>query len=316
MDKESNEIPLVSFCMSTYKRPELLKQQLLLLLKQDYKYFDIVISDNDSELSAKKIVMEINDSRIRYFANDVNLGMVNSFNKSIERATTKYIVMITDDDPLDTTMLMEMVELIKYYPDFSIYCGFKRQGKKNGEIETFSKDNFAIEMLDPRKTFHIFWTNCILNRHDTLKSGGMPEYGSPHLADHAMMAFTGSINGGVIINKTFSTHCVHDSNFSRLKLDNYLNGCTGFYECTKKFFANYEKQNKISKTIIKHLHKWFIVMSFSLRRFYFNINDNDKIAEIDEFSKNIIKIEYMKTIEYKYRIKKIVFRLKNAFGII
>jgi glycosyltransferase involved in cell wall biosynthesis len=37
----------VSFCISTFKRPEFLRVQLALLLRQTYPHFEIVISDND-----------------------------------------------------------------------------------------------------------------------------------------------------------------------------------------------------------------------------------------------------------------------------
>ncbi len=95
----------VSFCISTYKRPELLKQQLALLLTQTFKDFDIVVSDNDPEASANSVCQSLNDNRIRYFHNHDNLGMIKSFNKSIERAETDYIVMVTDDDPIQPEFL-------------------------------------------------------------------------------------------------------------------------------------------------------------------------------------------------------------------
>ena len=51
--------------MTTYKRPEFLKTQLLSLLQQTFANFQMIISDNDTEKSGEKVVKEINDPRIQ-----------------------------------------------------------------------------------------------------------------------------------------------------------------------------------------------------------------------------------------------------------
>jgi len=45
--------PWVSFCMSTYKRPEFLRKQIEGILQQTFTDFEIVISDNDPEGSGR-----------------------------------------------------------------------------------------------------------------------------------------------------------------------------------------------------------------------------------------------------------------------
>src|SRR5688572_27167051 len=111
--KKPKMIPWVSFCMSTYKRPELLKKQIDCILNQKFTDFNIIISDNDPLGSGKIAVESFNDSRIDYAVNDSNLGMVKSFNKSISRSQSEFIVMITDDDPVYPEMLMELHDLYK-----------------------------------------------------------------------------------------------------------------------------------------------------------------------------------------------------------
>lgn len=71
-------------------------------------------------------------------------------------------------------------------------------------------------MLNPDKTPSILWSSCVLKKEDVLRIGKMPDYGSTHLADHALIAMVGSINGGVIINKMYSSLSSHDSNFKNL----------------------------------------------------------------------------------------------------
>ncbi len=131
--------PLVSFCISTYHRPEFLRKQITSLLTQTFPYFNIVISDNDPNSSAKNVAESFQDKRVKYFHNGENLGMMKSFNKSIERAESDYIVMVTDDDPVDSNLLSDFYELHKELPGYSIYGGFCRRRKKYGNIEIIQR---------------------------------------------------------------------------------------------------------------------------------------------------------------------------------
>src|SRR5664279_265888 len=108
MEPVTDNKPWVSFCMTTYKRPEFLRNQLLSLQKQTFSNFKVIISDNDREASGESIVREINDPRIIYACNEVNLGMVKSFNRSLAKADTEYVVMSTDDDPVYPQMLQTL----------------------------------------------------------------------------------------------------------------------------------------------------------------------------------------------------------------
>jgi glycosyltransferase involved in cell wall biosynthesis len=301
MDKK----PLVSFCISTYKRPEILGRQLKLLLQQTYSDFFIVISDNDPESSAKKAIEQFNDPRIQYYANGENLGILKSFNKSIERSVTEYIVMVTDDDPLKINFLEEIMPLIKNYPGYSMYAGFLI--KRKSQIEIINKNQFPIFVLDPDKNPSIFWSNCILRKSDVIRVGMIPDYGSPHLIDHALLAMVGSENGCVIKNAIYSSHFLHDNNYSRGNFDSYIVGCVGFYKVLREYFVN-RNNKKIEKVIKKHLRSWFIAISFSLRRF-FKENKN-KIKEIDLFSNRILHLDFMKSSRFKYFAKKKIFAIK------
>ncbi|MGH2563541.1 MAG: glycosyltransferase family 2 protein [Ginsengibacter sp.] len=108
MDATLGDKVWVTFCMTTYKRPEFLRNQLRSLQQQTFTNFKIIISDNDVDASGQSVVQAINDPRISYACNEVNLGMVKSFNRSLAKADTEYVVMITDDDPVYPEMLQTL----------------------------------------------------------------------------------------------------------------------------------------------------------------------------------------------------------------
>ncbi len=311
--------PWASFCMSTYKRPDFLKQQIGKLLQQRFLNFEIVIADNDPEASGQHIAAAFNDNRVKYKCNGENLGMVKSYNQSIERAAGDYIVMVTDDDPVDTDMLQFFHSLQLSNPSFGLYCGILRKEKKISEIEIISKDNFACEILDLSKTISLHWSSCLFKRSVMIEIGKLPDYGSGHLVDHALLAMAGSKNGAVVVNKLFSQIQLHGSNYSKSNFNNYYLSSAGFYNTLNAFFNDFPNKAVINSAIVSHLHKWFIGGFFSLRKFN-TINKTDNlnvvIREIDSNAEKILQLPYMRACKKKYKVKKIIFIIKSALGIL
>lgn len=308
--------PWVSFCISTYKRPTLLNTQLLLLLDQTNKDFEIVVSDNDPESSARKVVEEIGDPRIKYFHNEDNLGMIRSFNKSIERATTEFIVMVTDDDPVDKDFLYKFRGIIDQYPQYSLYGGFVRENKPENFLEIIEKDFFLIEILDPLKTSSLLWSSCILRRTAVLEIGRIPDFGSPHLADHALLVLAGSVQGGVVVNKMYSSMTQHAGNFSKFNFEYYTKGCKGFYDVLTEFVSQTAKDYKKEEVIVRHLGKWFISNIFNLKRYYYNLNDTSMFEQVNKCGREIISFPFMRTFKPKYHFKQVIFFIKAKLGFL
>jgi glycosyltransferase involved in cell wall biosynthesis len=303
----------VSFCISTYKRPSFLQEQITLLLGQTNSFFEIVISDNDPDGSARVVTESFNDKRIRYFQNEENIGMIKSFNKSMERATTDYVVMVTDDDPVEKDFLSFFYPLIQQYPDCSLYGGFNRAGKLPSQIEKITKEDFLREMLDPDRTTSILWSSCILRKRDAMAVGRIPDFGSPHLADHALLALTGSRNGAVVVNKMYSNVTFHEGNFSKFNFDYYVKGCKGFYTTMSSLDNEIFARNK--PVIIKHLDKWFISNIFNLKNYYLARQNKDMLAQIDACAREIISFPFMKKSAVKYHFKNFVLKIKKRVGV-
>ncbi len=292
-----------------------MRTQLLLLVQQTFSDFEVIVSDNDPEASAKKVILDLNDSRLKYFHNEDNLGMIRSFNKSIERAESDLIVMVTDDDPVQTYFLATFHEIIEKHPGLSIYAGFTRRNKFKSEIEIITKENFSIEILDPYKTSDILWSSCIVKKSDASKVGLIPDYGSPHLADHAFVALVGSENGGVIVNDMFSSLSSHDANFSKFNFDYYVKGCVGFFQTMKKPFEARRNFKSHLNIVQKHLGVWFIANMFTLKKYYtIKRKDKKKIDEINYCAKEILLFPFMRKFRFKYYIKDIIFFIKKIFG--
>ena len=306
-------MPWVSFCMSTYKRPQLLKSQLASILQQTFTNFEVVISDNDPDCSAQETVSGFQDIRLQYFSNVENLGMIKSFNKSIERARGEYVVMITDDDPVIPVMLERFYSIINENPGFGIYCGCDRIGLETGKIEKFDRHDFVFQLLHPRHTKKILWSSCLLNAQVLKDTGCIPNYGSPHLSDHVMLARCGGVNGGLLINQMFSQLTEHDNNFSKTNIELYYIACQQFY---KIIVASFEQRVYIqnhSNALLKHLERWFITYSFALRKYYTHTSpDNQKIKSINGDAEKVLALPFMVHIKKRYFLKLAIFKIKSV----
>ncbi len=90
--------PFFSIVIPTYNRYQNLKKAINSILLQDFKDFEIVISDNHSTDKTKQIVKSFKDKRIRYFKNSKNFGAEGNYKKAFNRAKGKYIFSMGDDD--------------------------------------------------------------------------------------------------------------------------------------------------------------------------------------------------------------------------
>ncbi len=317
MEQRKEDLPWVSFCISTYKRPAFIKNQLISLAQQTFPNFHVIICDNDPEASAGIIVEEFKDKRFFYYHNEENLGMIPSFNRAIEKATTPYIVMLTDDDYVETNMLREFKGLIDLNPSYPAYLGCKRTSVSSKKIEIFDKENYTFQLLDPDKTETILWSSCVLERNTVKEFGGIPDFGSPHFADHALLIACGKKGGGVFINHVYGSLASHDQNFSKSHFDLYYKGCVGFYKfVTDNFEKNFYKKGKVN-ALEKHLQNWFFRNYFILRKYFtYKRNDRQTLREIDKFEKKIIALPFMRSLLPKFRLLKAFFLLKKPLFLI
>lgn len=222
--------------MSTYRRTGLLRSTLLLMQKQGFANFEVVVSDNDPECSAREVIAELNDPRFLYFPNGNDLGMIASFNKSIERSRGQFVVPITDDDPVYPNMVQTLYDLHLKYPGHGVYSGGHdtvytgllqarmakarvgtNSGLANWDLgaeKIFSPADFLQAFLDGTVGGSTLWSVVAIRRDIALGVGGIPDYGTPHLADASLILLSGSREGFVYVNTALGCRTIHDTNYS------------------------------------------------------------------------------------------------------
>ncbi len=105
-----------SFLIPSKNRLELLKFTVDSILRQDYRDFEIVISDNASEQDYSGFVNEIGDERIVYQRVPKPISVTENWNRVLEMASGDYVLMLGDDDALVPRFLPRVSEFISTTP--------------------------------------------------------------------------------------------------------------------------------------------------------------------------------------------------------
>lgn len=325
----------VTFCMTTYKRPEFLRNQLRSLQKQTFTNFKVIISDNDTEASGEAVVKEINDPRISYTCNEVDLGMVKSFNRSLAKADTEYVVMITDDDPVYPEMLQTLYDLSILYPGYGMYYGgcdimcmnpdVARSSRLKvgtnscladlsiGTIRTYKGPEFPLAYFKGEIGGHILWSTGIVKREIALSIGGMPDFGAPYNTDFGYIVLSGAREGAVLLNTSLGCQVVHGQNYG------YTEGDFEKFYITPETFYNSIMTNlpkgfdleSLKQPLQTFIGRWVVEYAVSIKKFLHDKKISDKDFNI--YANKIFKISYLKKWKLKYQL---ALKFPNLFELL
>lgn len=316
--------PWVTFCMTTYKRPEFLRDQLLSLQKQTFAHFKVIISDNDASASGAAIVDEINDPRISYASNETNLGMVKSFNRSLSRADTDYVVMITDDDPVYPDMLQTLYDLSIKYPGYGMYYGgcdikcLNPDVARSSRLKVGTNSCLANLPIDTIRTYkgpefplayfkgdiggHILWSTGVVKRDIALAIGGMPDFGAPYNTDFGYIVLSGAREGVVLVNTSLGCQVVHGQNYGYTEADfeKFYITPDAFYNSIVTHIPAGVDFKALKAPLETFIARWVVEYAVSIKKFL--ADKKISSADFDAVAKKIFAIPYLRKWKMKYII--------------
>ncbi len=117
------EKPLVSVIIPTYNRPAYLKEAIKSAVGQTYQNIEVLVSDNHSPENPQAIVESFQDSRIRFWRNETNIGMFANAMNTFKKARGKYVASLNDDDVWNEDFLEKLVPHLEANPDLALaFC--------------------------------------------------------------------------------------------------------------------------------------------------------------------------------------------------
>ena len=115
---------LLNIGMPVYNGEKYVRQAIDSLLTQNFKDFELIISDNASTDHTAEICKRYleKDNRIKYYRNKVNIGPLVNFNNLINYATAPYFMWASHDDMWEPSYISKLINIMK--SDKSIALAF------------------------------------------------------------------------------------------------------------------------------------------------------------------------------------------------
>lgn len=120
------------------------------ILAQTYTDFELIIVNDASPEDLDSIVNQFADSRIGYYKNEKNCGMVNvvdNWNICLSYAKGDYLICMGDDDMLAPNALEEYNKLIDKYPELDIYHGRVKMINENATVVDYQEPRAELESV-------------------------------------------------------------------------------------------------------------------------------------------------------------------------
>ena len=117
-----DEQPLLSICIPTYNRGEIVYEGVLHALGFLSEEIEVVVLDNHSPDSTEELLSAIADPRFHYYKNDENIGAANLL-AVMRKASGKYTLLISDEDDIEYEGIEKLLLLLKGKQEFSLVYG-------------------------------------------------------------------------------------------------------------------------------------------------------------------------------------------------
>ncbi|MEA2077652.1 MAG: glycosyltransferase family 2 protein [Candidatus Marinimicrobia bacterium] len=116
---ETETPPIVSIGMVIYNEEQYIREALDSLISQDFKDFELIISDNASLDSTQQICLDYasRDNRIRYYRNDTNIGAIENFNRVFKLSSGKYFMWAGGHDLWSGNYISDCLEIMEKNPN-------------------------------------------------------------------------------------------------------------------------------------------------------------------------------------------------------
>jgi glycosyltransferase involved in cell wall biosynthesis len=141
MKANSGPDPILSICIPSYNRPELLGE-LLRSVSGPVDDIEIVICEDHAPRrpevrSEVERFQSISPYRVRYFENETNLGYDKNLRELIRKATGEFVMFMGDDDLIISKSLPTFIEFLRSNPSVGYVLRTYEAIHDDGTVELF-----------------------------------------------------------------------------------------------------------------------------------------------------------------------------------
>lgn len=159
--------PLISVILPVYNGGVCLEASIQSILKQDFQEFEFIVVNDGSSDNTKEIINSFDNSKIRYFENKVNQGIVRSLNWGLHLSNGKFIARMDSGDIAYTSRFSKQIEYLIKNPKIDIVSSCMSI-KNLGIIQQYelSDEHISVLLLFGNPLFH---PTVMMNRESLRK---------------------------------------------------------------------------------------------------------------------------------------------------
>jgi hypothetical protein len=162
--------PKVSVIIPYYNAAKYLEAAVRSVLEQTYRDYELILIDDGSADESSGVIRNINDSRIRLYRNEKNIGIPAARNQGIQYAKGKYIAWLDSDDLSLPDRIQKQVLLFDKNPKLGL-CGTSVQ-TLGAPVDMEWCYPYSSELLRCRMLLdNPFATSSIMMRAEALRKG-------------------------------------------------------------------------------------------------------------------------------------------------
>jgi glycosyltransferase involved in cell wall biosynthesis len=150
----------VSVGMPVYNEEQFIEETILSILNQDYKNFELIISDNASTDKTKQICLNYseNDSRIRFYSRETTTDSTTNFNYVASLAKGDFFMWASGHDTRDPTFISRCVAALEQSNSIVLCYSDAVWIDKNGKNIGFEKSDIdTVGMSKIERIKKVFW---------------------------------------------------------------------------------------------------------------------------------------------------------------
>lgn len=202
--------------MAVYNGEKYLESQLSSILPQLGLYDQIIVVNDCSQDQSMEIIKNMKDSRIKVIENDVNLGVIRSFERAIKASTGAYIFLSDQDDIWHPKKVERVLDAASKVPSFCIVSDAKVVDENLNVLE-----NSFFQLFNSgrgvRKNFvKNTYLGCCMSFDSRVKEWILPFPKNIPIHDHWMGLIIDAVGGVYFLPEALTYYRRHGKNVTSL----------------------------------------------------------------------------------------------------
>jgi glycosyltransferase involved in cell wall biosynthesis len=156
-------LPTVSICVPSYNAAKYLPAAIESALAQSYEDFELVVLDNASTDDTREVCQRFRDPRFRY-EYEGTPGQSVAWNRCVELARGKYVILLHADDELESRFLARAVEVLDSNEDVGmVSCAVQHIDENGAPLERQQLLDADLVDRDDAILRRLLLEGCVIN---------------------------------------------------------------------------------------------------------------------------------------------------------